>query len=145
MKRVVLILVALFSFSAYCSPENGDDSNKLNSSELVEKLVSIVKPVLEGEDYSEFKDNISPEAYVINRDKYESIFEILGNPSKKETFIEGKGIKVEFIHLWLTDNQSEAYMVLETKSPDNTNTNWHSILFKKSENQKWQILSWHKS
>lgn len=145
MKRVVLILIALFSFTAYYSPVNGDDSNKLNSSELVEKFVSIVKSILEGKDYSEFKDNISPEAYVINRNTYESIFEILDNPAKKETFIEGKGITVEFVQLWLSNKQSEAHMVLKTKSTDNTKTCWHSILFKISENQKWQILSWHKS
>ena len=145
MKRIALILVVLFSTILFSLPKSGDDIKNAEGSEIVEKLVSIIKPVLEGKDYSEFKDNISPEAYVINRNTYESIFEILDNPAKKETFIEGEGIKVDFIHIWLFDNQKEAYMVLETKSADNKNTSWHSILFKMNENQKWQILGWHKS
>jgi hypothetical protein len=145
MKRTALILVVLFSTILFSLPKSSDDIKNAEGSELVEKLVSIIKPVLEGKDYSKFKNNIFTEAYVINNNTYESIFEILDNPSKKETFIEGEGITVEFVHLRLTDNQSEAYMVLETKSADNKNTSWHSILFRMNENQKWQILSWHKS
>jgi hypothetical protein len=60
-------------------------------------------------------------------------------------FIEGKDIKVGFVHLWMPDSQKEAYMILETKSADNTKISWHSILFKYGENKNWQILSWHKS
>ena len=145
MKRIALILIVLFTFTAFYLPLNGNDRNKQNNSELIERLFPIVKSILEGKDYSEFKDNISPEAYVINSNIYESIFEILGNPSKKESFIEGEEIKFEYAHLWLSDNQNEAYMVLETKSLDNTKTSWHSILFKINENKKWQILNWHKS
>jgi hypothetical protein len=145
MKRIVLIPIVMFTLFACYTPVNGDDSNKQNNSELIEKLFPIVKSVLEGKDFSEFKDNISPEAYVINGKTYESIFEILGNPSKKETFIEGEEIKFEYAHLLLSDNQDEAYLILETKSSDNTKTSWHSILFKLCNNRQWQILSWHKS
>ena len=145
MKRIAVILVVLFSSIVFSSPKSGDDSNKKNNTELIEQLVTMVTSILQGEDITEFKENISPEAYVINNNSYESIFEVLGNHSKKEMFIEGKEIKVGFVHLWLPDNQKEAYMVLETKSADNTKTSWHSILFKIGDNNKWQILSWHKS
>jgi hypothetical protein len=145
MKRIAVILVVLFSSIVFSSPKSGDDSNKKNNTELIEQLVTMVTSILQGEDITEFKENISPEAYVINNNSYESIFEVLGNNSKKEMFVEGKEIKVGFVHLWLPDNQKEAYMVLETKSADNTKTSWHSILFKIGDNNKWQILSWHKS
>jgi len=145
MKQIVVILVVLFSSLVFCSPISGDDNKKTNNAELVEQLVSMVTSILEGKDYTKFIENISSEAYVINNNAYESIFEVLDNHSKKEKFIEGKEIKVGFVHLWLPDNQKEAYMVLETKSADNTKTSWNSILFKIGDNQKWQILSWHKS
>lgn len=145
MKRIAVILVVLFSSIIFSSPKSGDDSNKTNNTELVEQLVSMVTSILQGEDIIEFKENISPEAYVINNNNYESIYEVLGNDSKKVMFIEGKDIKIGFVHLWLPDNQKDAYMVLETKSADNTKTSWHSILFKIGENKRWQILSWHKS
>ncbi len=145
MKRIAVILIVLFSSIVFSSPKRGDDSNKTNNTELIEQLVPMVTSILQGKDITEFRDNISLEAYVINNNSYESIFEVLGNHSKKEMFVEGKEIKVGFVHLWLPDNQKEAYMVLETKSADNTKTSWHSILFKIGENKKWQILSWHKS
>jgi uncharacterized protein YxeA len=144
MKKIAVILIALFSTIAFSSPQIGDDKSTKDSA-LVEQLVSIVTSILQGKDYSEFRENISPEAYVINNNTYESIFEVLDNPSKKEMFVEVTEIKVSFVHLWMPDNQDNAYMVLETKSDDNSKTSWHSILFKISENKKWQILSWHKS
>jgi hypothetical protein len=129
----------------FSSPISGDDSKKTNNSEFVEQLVSIVTSILQGKDITEFRDNISPEAYLINNKTYESIFEVLGNHSKKEIFVEGKEVKVGSVHLRLMENQKEAYMVLRTKSTDNVKTSWHSILFRIGENNKWQILSWHKS
>ena len=145
MKQTAFILVLLFSSIAITASTGGGDSIKLNNGELVEQLVPIVTSILQGIDYTEFKESISPEAYVINKNSYESIFEVLSNHSKKEMFVEGKDSKVGFVHLWLPENQKEAYMVLEIKSSDNTKTSWHSILFKIGENKKWQILSWHKS
>ncbi|RJQ60819.1 MAG: hypothetical protein C4517_09880 [Stygiobacter sp.] len=145
MKRIVLILVVLFSSIAFSSPISGGDSKKINEPELVEQLVSMVTSILQGKDYTAFRENISPEAYVINNNSYESIFELLGNPSKKDMFIEGKKTSAGFFHLWMPDNQKEAYLVLETKTLDNVKHSWHSILFKVGDNQKWQILSWHKS
>lgn len=145
MKRIALILVVLFSSIALSTPISGGDSKKINKTELVEQLVSMVTSILQGKDYTTFRENISPEAYVINNNSYESIFELLSNPSKKDMFIEGNETKVGFFHLWMPDNQKEAYLVLETKVLDNVKHSWHSILFKVGDNQKWQILSWHKS
>ncbi len=145
MKRTAVILIVLFSLIVYSSPRSGDDSNKRNNTELIEQLIPIITSILQGKEIAEFKDNISPEAYVINNNAYESIFEVLGNQSKKEMFVEEKEIRVGFVRLWLPDNLKEAYMVLETKFADNTKTSWHTILFKNSENNKWQIISWHKS
>lgn len=145
MKRSAIILVLLFSSNMLSLSQNGNKNQTEKGSELFEQLVQIATSILQGKNYSEFRENISTETYVINNNSYESIFELLSNPSKREMFVEGKGTKTGFIHLWLPDNQNEAYLVLETKSEDTTKTNWHSILFKYGENQKWQILSWHKS
>ena len=145
MKRIALILVVLFSATLFSLQKSSGYNKNAKDSELVEQLVPIVLSLLQGSDYTEFKENISTEAYLINNNTYESIFEVLSNPTKKEMFVEGKEIKTGFIHLWLPDNEKEAYMVLETKSADNLKISWHSILFKNGENHKWQILSWHKS
>jgi hypothetical protein len=144
MKRIAVILIVLFYAIAFSSPHIADDKSSKDSA-LVEKLVSIVTSILQGKDYSELRENISPEAYVIYNNSYESIFEVLDDPSKKESFIEVKETEVGFLHLWMPDDQTNAYMVLETKSIDNAEKSWHSILFKIGKNKKWQIISWHKS
>jgi hypothetical protein len=144
MKKTAVILIILFYNLAFSSPQIEGYKN-VKDSALVEQLVVIVTSILHGNEYTRFKENISPEAYVIYNNTYESIFEVLENPSKKEKFIEVKEILVSFVHLWMPDDQNTAYMVLETKSADKTKITWHSILFKIGENKKWQILSWHKS
>ncbi|MDP2209031.1 MAG: hypothetical protein Q8K98_09700 [Bacteroidota bacterium] len=145
MKRTALILVVLFSSIMFSLPLIGDDNKNEKSSELGEQLVLMVTSILQGKDYAEFKENISPEAYLIYNNTYESIFEVLENSSKKEIFIDGKKAEVGYVHLWMPDDQKTAYLVLGTKNSDNGKTSWHSILFKIGENQKWQILNWHKS
>lgn len=145
MKRSALILVALFSSIMFSLPLVGDDNKAAKSSELTEQLVSTVTSILQGKDYSEIRENISPEAYVINNNTYESILEVLDNSFKREIFIEGKEVKVGYVHLRVTDDHKNAYLVLQTKNGDNGTTSWHSIYFNLGKNQKWQILSWHKS
>jgi len=125
MKKKVLILIVLLYAIAFPSPQIGNDKTAKDSA-LVEQLVSILTSILHGNDYSEFRENISPEAYVIHNSKYESIFEVLENPAKRESFIEVKETIVSFVHLGMPDDKNCAYMVLETKSADNTKTNWHS-------------------
>lgn len=144
MKKSALILVVLFSSILFSSPLSSDGTQNSKNPELVEQFVSIVISILRGKDYTQFRDNISPEAYVINNNTYESIYEVLGNSSKSKMFLEGEGTKFGFVRLWMPDEKN-AYMVLQTKSDDNTKTNWHSILLKMGENNKWQILSWHAS
>ncbi len=145
MKRTALIVFLMVATNMFALPISGDENKNVKDSELVEQLVSMVTSILQGKDYTEFRENISPEAYVINNNSYESIFEVLSNSTKREIFIESNEIIIGFVQLWLPDNQKEAYMVLETKSANNAKVNWHSILFKIGKNQKWQILSWHKS
>jgi len=144
MKKTAVILIVLFYNLAFSSPQIEGYKN-VKDSALVEQLVVIVTSILHGNEYTRFKENISPEAYVIYTNTYESIFEVMENPTKREKFIETKETIVSFIHLWMPDDQNTAYMVLETKSEDNLGRSWHSILFKISENKTWQILSWHKS
>jgi hypothetical protein len=144
MKKKVVILIVLFYAIAFSSPHNVDDKSSKDSA-LVEQLVSIVTSILQVKDYSELRENISPEASVIYNSSYESIFEVLADPSKKESFIEVKETEVGFLHLWMPGGQTSAYMILETKSVDNAEKSWNSILFKIGKNKKWQIISWHKS
>ncbi len=144
MKKKIVILIVLFYAIAFSSPHIVYDKSSKDSA-LVEQLVSIVTSILQGKDYSDLMENISHEAYVIYNNSYESIFEVLDDPSKKESFIEVKETEVGFLHIWMPDDQTNAYMVLETKSADNALKSWHSILFKIGKNKKWQILSWHKS
>ncbi|MDI6803395.1 MAG: hypothetical protein QME58_06060 [Bacteroidota bacterium] len=123
MKRTALILVVLFSSIMFSLPLIGNDNKNEKSSELGEQLVLMVTSILQGKDYAGFRENIFPEAYVIYNNIYENIFEVLGNISKKEIFIEGKEAEVGYVHIWLPDNQQNAYLVLQTKNVDNGKTN----------------------
>jgi hypothetical protein len=116
-----------------------------NAEEITIHLTSVATSILQGINYSEFRENLHPEAYVINNNVYESIFEVLGNASKKESLIEGKDLRVGFVHVRVHDDLKTAYLILESKSDKTLETHWNTIIFKISKYQKWQIISWHKS
>ncbi len=145
MKKSALILVVLFLSMAFYLPTKSFNNKNSDHSELSEHITSKVISILQGEKYSDFKENISLESYVINQNSYENLNDVLSNPSKKAAFIEGADTKLGYMHMILSENEKEAYLVLETKSTSGTKINWHSIFLKIGENQKWQIISWHKS
>lgn len=145
MKKTAVIVMLLFSTVLFSAPKNGDDDKKAKTSELPEQLLSIVQTLLEGENIEGVKKNISPEAYVINNSSYESIWEVLGEPSKKENFIDGKDVKLLSIQMRIPDDEKSAYMILRTQPKGSDKVNWNTIYFVVGKNQQWQILSWHKS
>ena len=139
MKILVLIATTLsFVFSQNLL---SDDREKSKLFDVQEQLSSIVVGILTENNFNSYKENISPEAYIIVDNNYQSIFEVLDNPP--QNFTKGKETIVGFIHIWLTDD-NKAYMIMQTTTVDEK-ISWHSIFFKLSENDKWQILNWHKS
>lgn len=143
IKKTLFILLLFYCSTINYSQIDGIVSHPSQSTELIDRFLSIITPMLSGEDISNITNNISPEAYIIINNKYESIFEILLNPIKMSSLIEGEDIQYAFLHLILQADNKNAYLVLETKQ--NKRSSWHTILFRMADNNLWQILSWHKS
>ena len=144
MKKFIFISILLFATIIFSMHKIENSPRKVSKSELTNQLVSIAISVLEGKDYSDFRNSISPYASVIIDNKHESMTAILGNSIKRAKFVEGKSVKVEYVRLWFPENQENAFMVLETKSQDGKVVNWHTIYFTLAGSTDWQILSWHK-
>ena len=142
MKRKALFIIAVFSIAAFSLPLNGKGKD-LKDTKPYKQIMPIALSILEGNYSTKIKDNISPEAYLINNNQYESLFEVLENPAKRKEFIEDKNTKVEFSQIIMPDEKTTAYIILKTKSAKKTN--WHTIFFEIGKNKKWQVVSWHKS
>lgn len=136
MKKLLLVLFLLITSLSIATNSSGQPS----SQEIQYQLISIVKPILTGDYTEQQKSNIHNEAYIINHNSFESIFEVLNNPEKRKSIVEGKNMNFEFIKIRVTDDQQNAYMVFNTNA-----ASWHSVLFEKDENSNWKIVSWHKS
>lgn len=135
--KQLLLLILIVSISILS--EENNKSQPL-SEEIEYQLLSIVKPILTGSFSDVSRSSIHPEAYLIRHNSYESIFNVLKDDEKGNNFFEGPQINFNFIKIRLTDDQQNAYMVLNTN-----NGNWHSILFVKEETNIWKVISWHKS
>ena len=142
MKKTALFIIVVFSIAAFSLPLNGQGKD-LKDTKPYKQIMPVPLSILEGNYSPKIKDNISPEAYLINNNTYESLFEVLGNPAKSKKFIEDRNTKVEFSQIIMPDDKTTAYVILETKSKDKTN--WHTIFFEIGKNKKWQVISWHKS
>ncbi len=142
MKRKALFIIAVFSIAAFSLPLNGKGKD-LKDTKPYKQIMPIALSILEGNYSTKIKDNISPEAYLINNNQYESLFEVLENPAKRKKFIGDKNTIVEFSQIIMPDEKTTAYVILKTKSMDKTY--WHTIFFEIGKNKKWQVISWHKS
>ena len=145
MKKIFVIPFFIFFITFIASPQSDDNPKCKPGTGLVYELISIATKILQNEDYSRFKENISPEAYLINGNKFESIFNVLGDSLKNDNFIEAEEMHIGLVQMWTPDSEDNAYVVLQRTNTEGTKSNWHSILFKLNSNNKWQIYSWHKS
>lgn len=145
MEKCVLVIVFLFSSFTAVMPQSFPQKGSAAKLEPAEEILQLFRTVLEGKHVSEIRESLSPEAYVINNNTYESIYEVLSSKSKRESFLAGKEVKMGLAHIRTSDDEKLAYMVAEVKSPDGGKSNWHSLLFKQSDQKKWLIVSWHKS
>lgn len=143
MKKVLFYCCVLFYSTSILSQNKSDHSNSSKDNLPNNVLISIVISVLSNKDLQQMYDFISPEAYIILDNKYESLFEVLRDKITKEKLLGNLDQAFQFMRLWLSDDQKTAYLIIESKG-DNKSI-WHTILFTKKENNNWQIVNWHRS
>lgn len=145
MKKSVLIIVFFLLSIAAVTAQNQEQITKKPKLEPAPELMNLFLDAVQGKDIPELKKKFSPEVYAVYNNTYESIFEVLNNQSKREIFFTNKEVKTGFVMIKTSEDEKTAYMVVEIKSTESGKSTWHSLLFELSENNKWQIFSWHKS
>ena len=127
----------LLTQQSFCQSKNTDKSQDVDH-----KLLTLVRNILEGQNLEEAKTQIDPAAYVIVDTNFVSLIGAINGEFKDCKVIEGKGTRIDYEHLTLTPDQTSAYMTLLTYSADKTK-HYHSIIFFKSYDDQWKIVSWH--
>lgn len=127
------------------SASNSSESEEKGKKAEYEAIFKMVIDIAENGSYQKYKDKISTGAYIIYNNNYESLYEVLGNPSKKEKFVESCKLKPEIMRYFAPTNKESSYMIIQTKSEDGSESHWHSIYFKRDETGEIQLESWHKS
>ena len=145
MKKLAVILVFLLSTNLFSQSNVENVDKNLEDSRIPDQLLAIVTSIIQGDDDSQFKMNISPGAYLINNKTYENMFDVLSDPEKKSNLVETKETEVQYLSLRVPDDLNSAYLVIETKSKVKNVHNWHSVSFKLSKDNTWVIVGWHKS
>ena len=143
MRKTKLLLAVLFS-SIFLSNQFFAQTPP-NSEKEHEAILKMVLDIAENGNYQKYRDNLSPDAYIIYDGSYESLFEVLGNESKKEDFIPGGEIKPATMQYLSPKEQNTVQMVLQTKSVDDSEANWHSFYFERNKKGELQLKLWHKS
>jgi hypothetical protein len=143
MRKTKLFLAVLFSsifLSNQIFAQTPPDSEKEHKF-----ILQMVLDIAENGNYQKYQDSLTPEAYVIYDGSYESLFEVLGNPSKKEKFIVGSEIKPATMRYSSPNEENTVHMVIQTKNIDDSEVNWHSLYFERSEDGNLRLKLWHQS
>ena len=87
MKKVIaLVIVLLVSQNNYASIHL-NNQNETKDANVIEELISSAISILNDSNEKLLKELFSPEAYIINDNQYQSAFEVLSNPNKKENLL----------------------------------------------------------
>lgn len=107
---------------------------------------TIVDNVLKGKNIEEvIRQHINPDAYVIFKNKYASLYSVLKNETKDISLIEGEKSKLRFLSFTLSDDKNTASIVWKSQIGKDGQERYHTILFVRSKNEEWKIKHWHVS
>ncbi len=112
---------------------------------FIETFKSTAMDIIRGRNLDISKQSVSPEAYVIDGNHYESLWAVLNGEKKECKIVEGMKSQFVLEHLNITEKNNAAFLILKTVSGTNNKERYHSIVFFRMPAGDWKIVSWHVS
>lgn len=91
------------------------------------------------------KSQVDPEAYAVVGNRYEYLYSLLFDTSKRGLLTEGRDSKVELSRTIVDDSEDSAFYVIKTLPARGKPERYHTIVLMKSGNGQWKIRAWHSS
>jgi hypothetical protein len=105
-----------------------------------------VENVLKGRNIEEvIQQHLNPDAYIIYRNKYASLYGVLKNEHPDIKLIEGEKSRLRFLNFSLSDDGTTLFITWISQITKSGTERYHTILFVKSKQDEWQIKHWHVS
>lgn len=98
--------------------------------------------ILRGEPVENLKSQIGDKAIVVIGKRQEKLSALLSEKAKRDLLVEGPECKIEIARLVIGDSGDMACLVMKTNQPAKRGERWHTVIFKKSSEQKWTIMAW---
>jgi TonB family protein len=110
------------------------------------RIMDFVRDVLQGKPVSleKAKGMVHPEAYVVLRDEYRSLLEVLSEERKGRHVLEQAGRKVTFSSFVMTESGDASYIVIKTElQKKRPRPHFHTVVLFLDSSGEWKIRHWH--
>lgn len=108
-------------------------------------LQKTVRSFLQGEVSDTLKSHIDREAYAVVGNRYENLYSLIAEKSKRTLLVEGPHSKIASSRLILAHSGDAAFLVLKTLPAKGKSERYHTVVFMKSPAGEWRIEAWHTS
>ena len=138
-KKVAITITMPFRFKL----SDEEKSSKKDSEGYA--LIEVVTALLSGKSTPEIRKKISPEAYIIDKDAYINLLEVVDGRQKTTVFSDEHTRNVSFVRTTMNDQKDFATVVVKTEGKDKVDVRWHTVGWQKSKSGEWMIQQWHAS
>ena len=101
--------------------------------------------ILRGVVVDSTKNLIDLGAYAVVGNRYEYLYSLIFEKSKRDLLIEGSRSSSNFVSIAVNDSEDAALLVLTTHPGDKRAERYHSIVLMKTPMGQWKIRGWHAS
>jgi hypothetical protein len=141
MKQRTAILIGLIILVAHlCHAQGLQDTTK--NGDLF-KIIDNIGKMMQGGEYEQFKQCVSPEANVVSGQTMAHLRDILEGKNRGAVLHENASRQMVQIAARSNKNEDAIYVVLKTVNAEKGEPHYHSLVLYKEPETGWQIFLWH--
>jgi hypothetical protein len=109
------------------------------------KIIDHIQKMMQGGEFEQFKQYVSPEAIVVSGKNMTHLRDILKGKDREAVLHEDSSRQGVQITARSNKNEDAIYVVLKTVNAQKEEPHYHSLVLYKEPDTGWQVFLWHVS
>jgi hypothetical protein len=139
-RRTATFLGLIILVASLCHAQALQDTLK---NEDMSKIIDHIGKMMQGGEFAEFKQYVSPEANVVSGQTVAHLQDILKGKDRESVLHENASRQMVQVTARSNKNEDAIYVVLKTLNAQKSEPRYHSLVLYKEPGTGWQIFLWH--
>jgi hypothetical protein len=139
-QRTAIFLGLIILVVSLCHAQGLQDTTKHGD---LYKIIDYIGKMMQGGEFEQFKQYVSPEANVVSGQSMTRLQDILKGKNREAVLHEDSSRQMVQIVARSNKNEDAIYVVLKTVNAQKAEPHYHSLVLYKEPETGWQVFLWH--